>query len=179
MRWLGVFIASQPLLVVGWILLEMGAPDNAVRHRTVTVHCPLRATSAQPLGFGAVDRWRPLSSSYTGQSGAIWLLRSDFWHALFFCAESRWRAGSRCSAGSPDSPMPHWTVRWIIMEHALEFPRVAGSESYGHGAPNTVRWAIFQHTQVLLLQLNCVPNLIYFLVYIEPYAPVIHEFYAN
>jgi hypothetical protein len=27
-----------------------------------------------------------------------------------------------------------------------------------------------------LLQLNCVPNLISFLVYVEPYAPVIHEF---
>jgi hypothetical protein len=27
-----------------------------------------------------------------------------------------------------------------------------------------------------LLQLNCVPNLISFLVYVEPYAPLIHEF---
>jgi hypothetical protein len=36
----------------------------------VTVHCPVRVTSAQPLGFGAVDRWRRLSSSYTRQSGA-------------------------------------------------------------------------------------------------------------
>jgi hypothetical protein len=42
-----------------------------VRHRTATVHCPVRATSAQPLGFGAVDCWRRLSSSCTGQSGAI------------------------------------------------------------------------------------------------------------
>jgi hypothetical protein len=33
----------------------MGAPDSLVRHRTVAVHCPVRATSAQPLGFGAVD----------------------------------------------------------------------------------------------------------------------------
>jgi hypothetical protein len=30
----------------------------------------VRATSAQPLGFGVVDRWRRLSSSCTGQSGA-------------------------------------------------------------------------------------------------------------
>jgi hypothetical protein len=30
--------------------------------------------------------------------------------------------------------------------------------------PDTVRCTIFQHTQVLLLQLNCVPNLISFLV---------------
>jgi hypothetical protein len=34
------------------------------------MHCPVRATSAQPLGFGAVDRWGALSSCCTGQSGA-------------------------------------------------------------------------------------------------------------
>jgi hypothetical protein len=34
------------------------------------VHCPVRATSAQLLGFGAVDRWGALSSCCTGQSGA-------------------------------------------------------------------------------------------------------------
>jgi hypothetical protein len=39
-------------------------------HRTVSVHCPVRATSAQPLGFGAVDRWSALSSCCTRQSGA-------------------------------------------------------------------------------------------------------------
>jgi hypothetical protein len=51
-----------------------------MRHRTVTVHCPVRATSTQPLGFGAVDRWRRLSSSCTGQSGATpdSLVPSDF-----------------------------------------------------------------------------------------------------
>jgi hypothetical protein len=48
----------------------MGAPDSSVRHRTVTMHCPVRATSAQPLGFGAVDRWRRLWSCCTEQSGA-------------------------------------------------------------------------------------------------------------
>jgi hypothetical protein len=35
------------------------------------VHYPMRATSAQTLGFEAVDRWRFLSSSCIGQSGAI------------------------------------------------------------------------------------------------------------
>jgi hypothetical protein len=49
----------------------MGALNSPVRHRTVTVHCPARATSAQPLGFGAVDRWGRLSSSYTGQFGEL------------------------------------------------------------------------------------------------------------
>jgi hypothetical protein len=43
----------------------MGAPDSPVRHRTVTVHCPVRATSPQPLGFEAVDRCRRLLSCCT------------------------------------------------------------------------------------------------------------------
>jgi hypothetical protein len=42
--------------------------------------------------------------------------------------------------------------------------------------PDSVRCAKDQHTQVFLLQLNCVPNLISFLVCVEPYASVIHEF---
>jgi hypothetical protein len=62
------------------------------------------------------------------------------------------------------------------VKRALEFPRVAGLELYGPGAPDIVRCAIFHHTQVLLLQLNCVSNLISFMVCVEPYAPVIHEF---
>jgi hypothetical protein len=48
----------------------MGASDSPVAHQTVTVHCPVRATLARPLGFGAVDRWSALSSCCTGQSGA-------------------------------------------------------------------------------------------------------------
>jgi hypothetical protein len=47
----------------------MGASDSPVHHRIVTVHCPVRATSARQLGFGAVDRWSCLSFCYTGQFG--------------------------------------------------------------------------------------------------------------
>jgi hypothetical protein len=36
---------------------QSGAPpDSPVRHQTITMHCPVRATSVQPLGFRAVDR---------------------------------------------------------------------------------------------------------------------------
>jgi hypothetical protein len=124
MRWLGVFIASQPLLAVGWFLLSMGAPNSLVRHRTSTVHCPVRATSAQSLGFGAIDHWSRLSSCCTGQSGALWLCCSDFCAALFitvhFCAVDRSRTGSRCSVGSPDSPVNYSGARlaetqeWLV-----------------------------------------------------------------
>jgi hypothetical protein len=79
------------------------------------VHSPVRATSTQPLGFGAVDRWKSLSSSYTGQSGATQdsPVPSDLCARTSVAAllrtvafaESCWRAGSRCSADSPDSPV--------------------------------------------------------------------------
>jgi hypothetical protein len=104
-RWLGVFIASNHFLAVGW-------PCCRWAHRTTTVYCPMRATSARPLGFGAVDRWNPLSFCCTRQSGAtpdmsgdLWLLRSDFYRALFTIVHLCSRPSalvSRCSAGSPD-----------------------------------------------------------------------------
>jgi hypothetical protein len=50
-RWLGVFIASNHFLAVGWVCYRWA-------HRTVrwctgqgTVHCPVRATSARCLGL--------------------------------------------------------------------------------------------------------------------------------
>jgi hypothetical protein len=111
----------QPLPSRWQKLLAMGAPDSLVRHRTVIVHCPVRAMSAQPLGFRAVDRWRCLSSSCTGEFGATpnSLVPSDFCTltsvvALFtterFCSRPL-APVSRCSAGSPDSPVAHQTVR--------------------------------------------------------------------
>jgi hypothetical protein len=66
----GGIYSPQPLPSRWLTLLSMGAPDSPVVHRTVVVHCPVRATSARPLGFGAIDRWNPLSFCYTGQSGA-------------------------------------------------------------------------------------------------------------
>jgi hypothetical protein len=50
------------------------------------------------------------------------------------------------------------------------------------GAPDTVRGTsdspvlLFSAHSSSLLQLNCVTNLFSFLVCVEPYAPVIHEF---
>jgi hypothetical protein len=84
------------------------------------VHCPVRATSAQPLGFGAVDLWRRLSSSCTGKSGATLdsPVPSDFYASNSVATllrtvafvESTIGARSRCSTGSPDSPVAHRTV---------------------------------------------------------------------
>jgi hypothetical protein len=143
----GVFIASQPLLVVGWFLLAMGAPDNSVRHRTVTVHCPVHATSVQPLGFRAVDRWRCLSSSCTGQSGALWLLCFWLYHGTVahccLCRVDRWhREPLLCwltgqSGGTPDSLVNYIGAR-------LHFPESGWFNSvWPWCTPDTVRCAIF------------------------------------
>jgi hypothetical protein len=70
MRWLGGIYSPQPLPSHWQRLLAMGIPNSLVRHRTSTVHCPVRAMSARPLGFGAVDHWRRLSFCCTRQSGA-------------------------------------------------------------------------------------------------------------
>jgi hypothetical protein len=66
----GGIYSPQPLPSHWKRLLAMGALDSLVRHRTAIVHCPVCATSAQPLGFGAVDHWRCLSSSCIGQFSA-------------------------------------------------------------------------------------------------------------
>jgi hypothetical protein len=186
MRWLGVFIASQPLLAVGWFLMAMGAPDSPVCHRTVTVHCPMRATSAQPLGFGAVDHWAACRlaalDSLVPHRIVRWPLTLLLWlmcvtvHHCSLCTVDRWRVGRRCSAGSPDSSVNYSGGCPGIPENGWFGGRLAGAPDSVRCTPESVRWAKDQHTQVLLLQLNCVPNLISFLVCVEPYAPVIHEF---
>jgi hypothetical protein len=64
-RWLGVFIAPTTILAV----VVDGAPDSPVVHQTG--HCSLSGVChvSTPLGFGAVDRWSPLSCTCTEQSG--------------------------------------------------------------------------------------------------------------
>jgi hypothetical protein len=105
----------------------------------------------------------------------LWLL-PRYCATLFIRQNWPLRVVSRCSAGSPDSPVAHQIVRWIIAEHAFVFPRVAGWHLYGPGAPEIVRCANTQHTQVLCSVSNLVHNLNLLLVCVEPYAPVIHKF---
>jgi hypothetical protein len=158
-------------------LLAMGTPDSPVAHRTTTVHCLVRATSARPLGFGASWPLEPLSCSCTGQSGAtpdmsgdLWLCCSDFCHALFitvhFCSRPL-TCSDRCSAGSPDMSGAHRTVRWIIAECAQRNPE---------SGMFACAWASCTgHCHVLCSKFVCVPNWISFLVYVEPYAPKIND----
>jgi hypothetical protein len=115
----------------------MGTPDSPVRHRKDTVPCPVRRHVTQLLGFGAGSTVGALSSCGTGQSGTLWLRCSDFYRGTVgHCSTLQSRPlalDSRC-------PLTHRTVRWIIVERALEFSRVVGWHLYGPGAPDTVRW---------------------------------------
>jgi hypothetical protein len=120
-RWLGGIYSLQPLPSRWLFVLSMGTPDSPVVHQTGTVHCPMCATSARPLVFGADDRWSPLSCSCTGQSGAtpdmsgvLWLLSGTVYFGSRPLAP-----GYRCSVGSPDMSGAHRTVRWIIEERVL------------------------------------------------------------
>jgi hypothetical protein len=78
MRWLGGIYSPQPLPSRWLFLLAMGTPDSTVVHQTL--HCSLCGARhvSYPLGFGAVDRWRLLSSSDTGQSGGTPNMSGDF-----------------------------------------------------------------------------------------------------
>jgi hypothetical protein len=115
----------------------MDAPDSPVRHRTLTVQCLVRHHVTQPLGFWSSWPLAPLSSCGTGQSGAPLTRCSDFCRALC-CTVPAVRV-DRCALESLCAPA-HRTVRWIIAEGAVKFPRVAGWNWYNPGAPDTVRW---------------------------------------
>jgi hypothetical protein len=90
----------------------MGAPDSPVRHRTATVHCPVRATSTQPLGFRAGRPLEPLSSCCTGQSGATpdSPVPSDFCALTSDMHCSRWQV--IVGAQGVVALLAHQIVRW-------------------------------------------------------------------
>jgi hypothetical protein len=131
-----------------------------LRHRTVrchTGHCSVRCHVTRPLGFGAQSTVGALSSCGT----APLTLR------LWLCAHCSSVNGfcSRLLRELVVAPLVHRTVRWIIAERGSVFPRMAGSSSYGHGAPDTVWWytgqtgAPVQHTQVFAPVQFWIPNL--------------------
>jgi hypothetical protein len=128
----GSIYSLQPLPSRWLSLLAMGTTDSLVAHRTCIVHCPVHAMSARLLGFGVVDRWNPLFSSGTGQSGGTLDMSGAFWLCCLTSARALFAftvhcsrplvPGYRCSVGSPDMSGAHRTVRWIIAEHALKKP---------------------------------------------------------
>jgi hypothetical protein len=125
----GVFIASNHFLAVAWLCCRRGQQTVCWCTRHGTVHCPVRATSA--------ERWSPLSSCDTGQSGALWLLTST----LFTVASSA-QSTIECSwpllcwlAGQSGA---HRTVRWIIAVWLWENLRSTSLRSASAWAPDCV-----------------------------------------
>jgi hypothetical protein len=153
----------------------MGAPDSPVRHRTVrcaTGQCPLRHHVTLSLGLWAGRSLETLSSCGTEQSGAP-LTTALTSAAVLFIRQSRpLRADSCCFAGAPDSPMNYSGA-------APGKPEGEEFELMHPGAPNTVRWCTglfgapdqgslrFPFCSFLLR-----PNLFFWLVCVEPLAPV-------
>jgi hypothetical protein len=87
-------------------LLTSGPPDSPVMHRTSPVHCPVRHLAPALTSASAVKLFTVYCRILQTTVGAV----------------------SRCSAGTPDSPVLHRTVRWIIAEWLPKFPKVASLE---------------------------------------------------
>jgi hypothetical protein len=85
---------------------QMGPPNSPVVHRTDTVHCPVRLLTPA-LTLHALSAH---CSAFTG-----------------FCWSQPLRC-SRCTVGTPDSPVLHRTVRWIIAEWLSKNPKLSSSE---------------------------------------------------
>jgi hypothetical protein len=125
--WLGGIYSPQPPHS-RWVgCLSMGAPDSPVRHRTVRCaigHYLVRQPRHPTVRVLTVSTVGALTSWGTGQSGAA----PDRHYSLsgapsggcsdsartiraLFTLQAIVALASRCSAGTPDSPVAHRTIR--------------------------------------------------------------------
>jgi hypothetical protein len=155
--WLGGIYSPNHQKNRWWGLLSYGAPDSPVRHRTLS-GAPATSPNRWVPTVGASDNWVTGQSSGAPDShyslsgapscAALTSARAGaHCSLLLFCCRRSLVLCSRYSAGTPDSPVLHRTVRWIIAERLPEFPKVASSElgslvhwTLSGGAPDTVRW---------------------------------------
>jgi hypothetical protein len=151
MRWLGGIYSPQPLPSRWLFLLTMGTLDSPMAHRTVTVHCPVRAMSARLLGLELLTvvtlcLFDAPNSPVTSDFAALTYVRHC--SSLYTPAVDRWRAGSRCSVGSPDSPVNYSGARlansreWLVRSClGLVHRRVSGApidSTLSYLAPNFI-----------------------------------------
>jgi hypothetical protein len=166
----GIYSPNHQNMAVG-SLLSHGAPDNPVRHRTLS---GAPATSASRWGstVGAltcgasgcpvVHRTGPVDCPVR-QLRVLCPLRAQ---ARIKCvAVDRCARSSRCSAGTPDSPVNY-------SEAASHFPEGGKFSVECPGAPDTVRCARPGCLQVVFCSLCLNPSLVFLLAYCEPLAPV-------
>jgi hypothetical protein len=155
----GVFIAPTTILAV----VVDGAPDSPVVHRIG--HCSVSGAChiSDPLGFGEVDRWSPLSCSCTGQSGGTPDMSGAFWLSALTSDRALYTFCSRPLAQVTVAPLAHRTVRWIIAQRPLENPESGLFEwcsASGTGQCPVRHW---QHHSKSLLQTLLSPQLNFFL----------------
>jgi hypothetical protein len=128
---------------------QVGPPDSPVVHRTVTVHCPVRL----------------LAPALT--------LRELSTHCLRIVHLLQTTVGAVAVAphDTPDSPVLHRTVRWIIAEWLSKNPKLGSSEliSLVH---RTVWCARPGQPSVGIAPFFLNPILDFLLVCVEPLAPV-------
>jgi hypothetical protein len=135
----GGILGRQFLPSVGWRTGQSGAPpDSPVHHRTFTVHCPVRISflKCHSWPLQNCSRWRTGHCPvHTGQSGAPIrpLARPRVTRGLH-----DWPL-ARPTVGSPDSPVHHRTVRWILAVRRRRIPESGQLIRRQPGAPDTVR----------------------------------------
>jgi hypothetical protein len=119
-------------------LLSSGAPDSPVRHRTVTVDGPV------PISF-LLWRRRPLQLQASWRTGhcLVHTGQSDAPCRPLARTTRRLRIErsivALAAVGSPDSPVHHRTVRWIIVVRRWTFSESGLFTGVQPGAPDTVR----------------------------------------
>jgi hypothetical protein len=127
--WLGMLLGLPHYEVAGWGGIYSHQPncsrwEGCWRWVHQTVRCASHVT--QLLGF-----WRfwPLELLLFGapdspvphQTGTVLSAHCSTFAGVRCSRSLRW---SRCSAGTPDSPVAHRTVRWIIAERLSRNPMV-------------------------------------------------------
>jgi hypothetical protein len=143
--WLGVFIVPNHLIAVGqgcWRHCSLS--DAPPHHPTVRVRSWVDHWSFVFLRYRTVR-------CHTGQSGAPLTSCSDFCFDTVYFAESTVGVDSRCSAGSPDSPVNYSGARLCFPESGWLTSLRSWCTEHCPVAHRTVQCAILQHTQVLLL----------------------------
>jgi hypothetical protein len=161
MAWMevvGDIYSLQPLPSHWLSLLSMGTPDSPVVHRTW--HCSLSGAChvSQPLGFGVVDRWSPLSSCVIRQSDVFWLCSSDFCNV--HCSS---RQSSRPLAKLIVAPLAHRTLRWILVKWLWENPRANSSR----GLQPRVLFSPFSYFRTLILIWGSIHLSSYYYIFIN------------
>jgi hypothetical protein len=109
--WLGVFIAPTTKSGRWEAVLSHGAPDSQPRHPTVRVR-PLELLSSGPPDSPVVHRTGPVDCPVRLLAPTLTSARAGAHCSALnaFCRRPLARS-SRCSAGAPDSPVVHRTVR--------------------------------------------------------------------